>query len=405
MEEYKYLKFKERKNTDCMKWDGMEKQFGRDDLFPAWVADMDIESPECVRKALSEYVDFNVHGYYCQPKEFLDSFISWMKKYHNYEPDREWIRFAPGVVPAIYWSIQMLTDVDDSVAIMPPVYYPFENAIRDTSRTLVTVPLIRKAGRYYMDLAAFEEKVVRKKVKVFILCSPHNPVGRVWTEEELRGVMDICRKYNVFVISDEIHHDLIPGDVPQTTAASLTDYESILITLTSASKTFNLAGCQNAFVIIQNPALRAKYDAFTRRIGSRSGSNFGYVAYRAAYEEGRLWLEELNQLIRSNFEILRKGLRFALPQAYVTPLEGTYLAWVDLSPYMANRDTERIVRDHCLLAVDFGEWFGGEEYKNFIRINLATSPDNVREIVRRLETINEVVQINMNVEGLAQAEM
>ena len=393
MEKYNLLTYKERKGSNSVKWDTLEEKFGKEDLLAAWVADMDIEAPECVKNALQNYVNYNVYGYYAVPASFTESFINWMREHHGYEVNPLWIRYTPGVVPAIYWIIQMLTEIEDSVAIMSPVYYPFANAIRDTSRTLVDVPLQKdELGRYQMDLEAFEETIQRKDVKVFILCSPHNPAGRVWSEEELRSVLDICRKNGVYVISDEIHHDLIMPGQKHVTAATVGDYDSILITLTSASKTFNLAACQNAMAIIPNDALRAKFDAMTRKIKVQNGSSFGYIAYEAAFREGGEWLAQLNQLIYDNYQILQKGLKQKLPEAVVSPLEGTYLAWVDLGAYLEDLDTERTLRDVCNLAVDLGEWFGRNKYENFIRVNLATSPDNVRQMVARLDRINRLLE-------------
>lgn len=391
MNNYDLLEFKDRRGTNSLKWDELESQFGRSDLLSAWVADMDIASPTCVRDSLREYVDFNVYGYQGSRDSFQEAFIQWMKEYHNYEISDHWIRYAPGVVPAIYWIIQMMTEIEDAVAIMSPVYYPFANAVRDTSRTLVDVPLLKdEMGFYRMDVDGFAEMVQKKDVKLFILCSPHNPVGRVWTEEELRSVLDICRQNGVYVIADEIHHDIIMPGKNQITAATLGDYDSILFTLTSASKTFNLASCQNAMAIIPNDALRAKYDSFVRNIHLQNGSSFGYIAYEAAFRQGRAWLEELRKLVWDNYQILTKGLKQKLPEAVVSPLEGTYLAWVDLTAYLEDKDTERAVRDTCHLALDLGEWFGRNRYENFVRINLATSPENVQQIVARLDKLKSL---------------
>ncbi|MBQ6622832.1 MAG: pyridoxal phosphate-dependent aminotransferase [Mogibacterium sp.] len=390
MEEFRELEFCDRRGTDSLKWDALESMFGREDLLAAWVADMDLRAPSCVREAMERYAQENLYGYYRVPGGFYDSFTNWMKQYHDYTIEKEWIRFTPGVVPAIYWLIQILTDVDDAVAIMPPVYYPFGNAIRDTARTIVDIPLIEENGRYRMDLELFEEKIVKKKIRLFILCSPHNPVGRVWTAEELRAVLDLCRKHGVYVIADEIHHDLILGGCRHVTAATVGRYESILVTLTSASKTFNLAGCQNAFAILPNQAIRSKFDGFVRRINMQQGANFGYIAYKAAFEGGRPWLEEVLRLIESNYHLLEDGLDECLPAAVLSPLEGTYLAWIDLKAYLEGQDVERIMRDECRIAVDLGEWFYNDDYSGndyHIRVNLATSPDNVRELVRRLSVI------------------
>lgn len=390
--EYKNLVFKDRLNTNCAKWDGLVDTFGESDLLAAWVADMDIASPVCVRDALMEYVDFNVHGYYRVPDSFYDAFIGWMQRRHDYQVKKDWLRFAPGVVPAIYWIIRMLTKENDNVAIMPPIYYPFGNAIRDTARTIIDVPLNRKGSRYTMDLENFEKKIIAKKIKLFIMSSPHNPVGRVWTREELRAVLDICRKHGVYVIADEIHSDLIMSGYEHVCAAKVGDYDSILITLTSASKTFNLAGCQNSVAIIPNDALRAKWDNFVRKIHIKSGNNFGYVAYEAAWNHGEEWLEELLQLIESNYNLLVEGLAEVLPGVIVHPLEGTYLAWLDIEAYLGDRSAEHALVGTCKVAPDFGDWFGADyigDYDSFIRINLATSPDNIRELVRRLAKLDQ----------------
>lgn len=390
--DYKQLVFKDRLNTNCMKWDGLEDTFGESDLLAAWVADMDIEAPSCVRDALKEYVDFNVYGYYKVPDSFYNTFIEWMKERHSYEVEREWLRFAPGVVPAIYWLIQTLTRENDCVAIMPPIYYPFGNAIRDTARTIIDVPLERHGSRYNMDLELFEKKIVQKDIKMFIMSSPHNPVGRVWTREELKAVLDICRKHNVYVIADEIHSDLIMSGHEHVVAATVGNYDSILVTLTSASKTFNLAGCQNAVAIIPNDAIRAKYDGFIRKIHVNSGNNFGYVAYEAAWKHGKEWLDELLCLIESNYKLLVDGLAETLPGVIVAPLEGTYLAWLDLEAYLDYSNVERALVEKCKVAPDFGEWFGSDyvgDYDNFIRINLATKPENIEELVRRLAKLDE----------------
>lgn len=384
------LVFRDRRGTDSVKWDALEKRFGRDDLYPAWVADMDIECPECVRDALADHVMQNIHGYYKVPQSFYEAFINWEKNYHGYEVKREWLRSSPGVVPAIYWIVQILTEPSDSVTLLQPVYYPFRDAILETGRELVAVPLINERGRYSIDFELLEARIIKKGVRLLIMSSPHNPVGRVWTESELRQVMDICRRRGVFVISDEIHCDLVMPPNRHIPTATVGDFDSILITLTSASKTFNLAAFQNAIAIIPNQALRAKYDAFTRSIHMRTGNSFGYIAYRAAYNGGREWLEELIKHIKGNYDFLVNELKRTLPGAVVSPLEGTYLAWIDLSTYLDGKNTEQIITDECRLAVDFGDWFGGDEYDNFIRINLAAGREGMEKIVTRLSHIREV---------------
>ncbi|MBO4365445.1 MAG: pyridoxal phosphate-dependent aminotransferase [Eggerthellaceae bacterium] len=384
MGEYQHLKFVERTGTNSMKWDWLQQQFGRSDLLAAWVADMDIEAPACVRDALRDLVDFNVFGYYRAPESYYDAFMAWEREQHGYLIQREWIRHIPGVVPGLYWAVSMFTEPGEAVAVMTPVYYPFMNAIKDTGRCMVDIPLVLRDGMYTMDLDGFEKAVTECDVKLFILCSPHNPVGRVWTKEELRGVLDICKQHGVYVVSDEIHHDLIMPGNTHVVSAMVGDYDDVLITLLSASKTFNLAGCMQAFAVIADEALRNRFDAFLKEIRLGYGTPFGYVAYEAAYRGGLPWLQELLQLIWDNYCILTEGLGEALPKATVTPLQGTYLAWVNVGAYLDGCDVEATVIDTCDLALDFGPWFGGEAYGDYVRINLATSPKTVREIVRRL---------------------
>lgn len=383
------VKYRDRKNTDCEKWDGLKEQFGKAELLPAWVADMDFEAPACVQEALRKYVDFNVYGYYKVPEDYWQSFISWERKYHSYQVKKEWIRFVPGVVPAIYWLIQMLTGEGDSVLVMPPVYYPFFHAAEETGRRLIRCPLRCRNGVYEMDTELFKRKIKEEKVRLFILCSPHNPVGRVWTRKELKTILDLCLENHVFVIADEIHQDLITGEREQTAAAAVGSYDSILITLTSAAKTFNLSGCQNGFLIIPDSGLRQRYDETARRLHLTEGGSFGYIAVQAAYQGGRQWLEKVLCLVRDNYVCLKEALSQSLPEAVVSPLEGTYLAWVDLSGAVKKERVKELVQNRCGLAVDFGEWFGGREYEGYIRINLATSRENVKEIADRLSLLIE----------------
>lgn len=215
--------------------------------------------------ALQKYIDFNVYGYYHVSDSLYDSIISWEKNYQGYQVKKEWIRFIPGVVPAIYWLIQMWTQKEESVLIMPPVYYPFFNSIKETGRQLVECPLLKEDEHYKMDIELFENKILTENVKVFILCSPHNPVGRVWTKKELQAVLDICKKYGVYVIADEIHQDIIMSGYEKVTAATCGNYDEYLITLTSASKSFNIAGFQCAYAIIPNAKMREDYDRLAKK--------------------------------------------------------------------------------------------------------------------------------------------
>ena len=402
------LKYVDRKNTNSAKWDGLERSFSKGNLLAIWVADMDFKVPECVSDALKDYVDMGAFGYFVPPAGYYDAFIEWERKYHGYEVKREWIRFAPGVVPAFNWLVQMLAGEGESVAVMQPVYYPFMKAVENNGRRLVNCPLLLREDGYVMDYEGFEEAIVREDVKLFIFCSPHNPVGRVWKKEEIRQVLDICSRHHVYVISDEIHHDLIMSGyehVPSATAGDTAGaYDDILVTLTAATKTFNLAAAQNSIVIIPDENIRSVWDKFTEGIRITGGNSFGYVAVQAAYEKGRPWFEELLGMIEGNYRYIRSRIEEGLPEARVADLEGTYLMWIDLSAYMdliiskaANADVadpdasdagaaamQYLMEEVCGIAADYGAWFGGAEYAGCIRLNLATSRENVEQAADRL---------------------
>lgn len=376
--------YKERKHTNSTKWDDCLEKFGREDLLPLWVADMDFEAPACVKEALQEYLDLGVFGYYKHSEGYEQAFINWEASRHGYQVEKDWIRFAPGVVPAINWLIQILTKEGDPVLIMPPVYYPFKEALNNNRRTVVECPLIRGEEGYVMDYKEFERQIEANGVKLFVLCSPHNPVGRIWTEPELRRVMDICKKHGVYVISDEIHQDLEMNGSRHIPTATVGDYDEFLVTLTAATKTFNLAACQNSIVVIPDQKLREQYDAFTERIRIHGGNSFGYLAVQAAYEKGGEWLEELLTVIEGNYHFLREALERALPGVWVSKLEGTYLMWIDIGAYVKPEEMEQVIGEECGLAVDYGSWFGSGENETCIRVNLATSRENIEEAAKRL---------------------
>ena len=381
MEEIKYV---DRVGTDCNKWDSMDARFGDNDLMALWVADMDFMVPECVRKAAREYADFGIYGYYKVPDAYYQNFIDWEEKYHHCHIEKQWLRFSPGVVSPINWYVNMKTQPGDGVIVLTPVYYPFLVAIRDNGRQLISCDLVRKDKVYHIDYADFEKKIVDNKVKLFILSSPHNPVGRVWKKEELEQLLAICRKHQVFVVADEIHHDLIMPGYEHTEILNIPGYTDMLVVLTAGSKTFNLAGCKNSFVILPDEKLRQEYDDFLATLRIRGGNAFGYVAVAAAFGGGRPWLEGVIDIIHKNAQYVEETLAEKLPEAVVSPLEGTYLQWVDLGAYVKPNETQELIQNKCRLAVDYGEWFGGERFGSFIRLNLATSPENIKEAVSRI---------------------
>lgn len=377
------LIYRDRRGTNCSKWNGLGKKFSRDDLMGLWVADMDFAAPQCVRDALREKVEFGVFGYDNVPESYYQAFIHWEKTYHGYEVRREWLRYSPGVVAAFNWFVQLLAQPGDAVLIQTPVYYPFMFAALDNGCRLVKNELVNTGGVYTVDFADFERKIVEERVKVFLLCSPHNPVGRVWHREELRQMLDICKAHGVHVIADEIHHDFVYGENRHTPAATVGNYDDILVTLTAPSKTFNLAGLKNSIIIIPDETLRRSYDVYTGKLHTANGNSFGVAAAEAAYTGGRPWLESVLKTVWGNYEILRTELLPQKPDIVLSPLEGTYLAWLDLGAYVKPEELEARVEGQCGLAMDYGSWFGGNAPCH-VRMNLATRPENIRHAASML---------------------
>lgn len=388
----KLFQVKERRGTNSTKWDSLMETFGCGDILPMWVADMDYTCPIQVQEALRKYVDDDVYGYYKVPDGYYEAFINWQKRRNDYEIKKEWIRYTPGVVAGIYWSVNVLTSPGDSCMILLPVYYPFINAILDNGRKVAGCRMKQdEKGSYYVDFNTFEECIVKNDVKAFILCSPHNPVGRVWREDELRKMFEICEKYHIYIISDEVHSDLIMPGYRHITARKKVSDPSRLVVLMGGSKTFNLAGCNCSYMIVQDEKLGKRFDQFALSCRCIRGSSFGYVALEAAFRYGEEWLEQVQASIMHNFGVLKEQLKEKLPKAKLTQLEGTYLCWIDIGEYIAPEDMEKTVTGRCKLGVDFGPWFFSrerDEPDTHIRLNIATSEKNVIEAVNRLAKIN-----------------
>ena len=380
--DYESLIYVDRNGTDCLKWDGAAQRFGEPGLLPLWVADMDFQAPACVREAVAAWAAHGAYGYGVIPDRWYKAFQNWEYQRHGWRVERDWLRPAPGVVPALYWLVQALTAPGDSVTVFTPVYYPFLHAIKETGRQLTACELTNTNGRYTLDFAALEAHFAETGSKLLIFSSPHNPVGRVWKREELEQLGKICEAYGVTILSDEIHQDLVLGSHPHIPTA--TAVKCPVVTLCSASKTFNLAGLQNAFVILPDEALGEKYDAFVKTVGWQSGPSVGFAAAAAAFREGAPWLNSLLDRVYDNYQTVCAEFQERLPEAVISPLEGTYLLWIDLRNCLNPEQTKFMVQEVCGLAVDYGEWFGGDVYKGFIRLNLATSQDNITLAVSRL---------------------
>lgn len=373
----------ERRGTRCVKWDSLERNYGDENLIALWVADMDVECPQSVKQALTARAEHNVYGYGIVPDSYYQAFIDWEQKVHGYAVQKEWIQVLPGVVTGFFWSINLFTKPGDACMILTPLYGPFQDSIRSTGRTLVESKLINENGMYRMNYDDIEAKMRDRKVTLFFLCSPHNPVGRVWKREELEQITALCRKYDILLVSDEIHQDIIPSGALQIPTAAVSDYRK-RITLTAPSKTFNLAGCQNALAIIEDETMRAAWQEYRHTIGIHEGNIFGYLAAEAAYRDGYEWLQNLNAMIWENFCLLRDGLLAGAPKLVISPLEGTYLAWVDFASYVPHEEQERFFKETCGLAVNYGDAFALEPEETHVRINLATAKEHIEETVKRI---------------------
>lgn len=373
----------DRKNTHAVKWDGMTEKFGNNDLLPMWVADTEFKVPTAATSALEQRIQHGAYGYSIPDGGYFRAYANWQRERYGTELHQEWFRFGGSVVESISTLVQTLTMPGDAVMVMEPVYYPFMDVVEKNNRQLVVSELQRNGMHYTMDPIAMQHEMNIRNVKLLLLCSPHNPVGRVWSEEELAQLLDICRMQNVIVIADEIHHDLLVEVDKFTSVLSVQDgfYRDNVIMLDSPSKTFNMAALQNSHVIIPNPQLRERYDAYVAQLHASEGSLLGQVAAQAAYEDGADWLDGLLNTIRENYATVKDEL--ADYRVKVGELEGTYLLWIDMRPTVDPANLERFMIRQAQIAVDFGKWFGASG-DGFIRMNLATTPANVKQAMKQL---------------------
>jgi len=309
----------------------------------------------------------------------------WYEKHFNYRPEKRWIIKTPGVVFALAMAVAAYTDPGDCVLIQEPVYYPFRNVILQQGRVPVVNPLRMEGDRYLMDFDDLEKKAADPHVKMLILCSPHNPVGRVWTREELERMGDICVRHGVMVLADEIHNDLImPGFTYVPFAAIKPEFARHSITSTSPSKTFNLAGMQDSCIIISDPKLRESFQRLVNNLHVGSQNPFSLVATTVGYSQCAGWVDELMEYIAGNYKALADGLAQHLPKARIIPMEGTYLAWADLSAYLTGPDTPEIeMGKKAGIALDGGPWFG-HGGDGFLRFNLACPRSTVEQAVAQM---------------------
>ena len=380
---YNFDEVIERRGTDSVKWDGVKSVWGRDDLLPMWVADMDFRTPPFVMEALRKRLEHEVLGYTSACEEWYTSICSWLSRRHGWDVTREMLTFVPGIVRGQAFALQCFTNPGDRVMVMTPVYHPFFLVTQRMKREVVYSPLDLKDGQYQIDFERFRKDI--QGCKVLILCNPHNPVGRVWSEEELRRVGEICLRHGVLVVSDEIHSDFTYGENIHHVFASLDEkYAAITTTCTAPSKTFNIAGLQISNIWISNPELRARFRAEVTAAGYSQVNLMGLVACQAAYETGEEWLKELKIYLEGNLDYVRTFLKENLPEIKLTEPEGTYLLWLDFKSLgMKEEQLKDLVENKAKLWLDSGAMFGPDG-EGFERINIACPREILKQALTQL---------------------
>ena len=376
-----------RKNTDCLKYDFAKRRGMPEDVLPLWIADMDFKTSSYVEDAVIERVKHGIFGYSETGKEYFEAVSGWMKRHHNWDVEERWIIKTPGVVFALAMAVKAFTEPGDAVLIEQPVYYPFSEVINDNGRKIVSNDLvILEDNRYHIDFEDFEKKIVDNNVKLFLLCSPHNPSGRVFTGEELLKLGDICLKHNVIVVSDEIHSDFTREGHPHTVFAKLgQEFEQNCLICTAPSKTFNLAGLQISNIFVPNPELRKKLLKEIAAAGYSQVGLMGLVACQAAYEEGAEWLAQLKAYLEENRKFVKAYLEEHLPEIRLIEPEGTYLLWLDFKALHLNeKELEHLIVDKAHLWLDSGAMFGPDG-EGFERINIACPRATVEKALKQLE--------------------
>ena len=390
MNQFDFNKVTDRHNTNSIKTDLAVPRGKPQNVLPLWVADMDFPTAPCILEALHKKVDHGIVGYSCADQNYFDAVKNWMHIEHNFEIERSWIVTTPGVVFAIACAIKAFTKENEAVIIQTPVYYPFKNMIDLNNRKCVTSSLIEKNGKYQINFEDFENKIEQNNVRLFILCSPHNPVGRVWTKDELSRLAEICEKHNVIIFADEIHNDFILPGHTHTVFSTISQYAAQnSIVSTSASKTFNLAGLQFSTNFIQNPVLKKKFHDERDKTGYDGPSIMGLVATQAAYQNGKSWLTALKNHLQENLDFLRNWLKTNLPKVRLIEPEGTFLLWLDFSAYnFSDKELDEIIVHKAKVWLDRGTMFGSEG-NNFQRINIATPRPLLQEALERIKNALE----------------
>ena len=377
---YDFDNIAERRNTGSLKWDVKENEL------PMWVADMDFKAPECIRKIIEERLEVCAYGYSDVPEEYYDSYIKFWNDKHKVLFDRNDMIFSTGVVPSLSASVRALTNVAERVVILTPVYNIFFNSIYNNGRNIIEIPLLLNDGKYSIDYASLENELKNPQTTMLIMCNPHNPVGVIWSKEELAKIGHLCAINDVVVVSDEIHSDITRNNMNYNSFYGINDEcKNNSIVLVSASKAFNLAGFQASMAVIHN---RKLYNKFNRELNTSEcaeGNFFSFYASIAAFNEGREWLNELNLYIDKNFEYYYDFIKNNIKNAKTIKEEATYLAWLDVRDItMDDIKLSKFIRERTGLYISAGSSYG-KSGRGFLRINLATSKKNVIDGLNRLK--------------------
>ncbi|HBX88847.1 MAG TPA: cystathionine beta-lyase [Marinilabiliaceae bacterium] len=375
----------DRSGTRAIKLEYRERLFGNNDVIPLWVADMDFAAPPAVLKALKERMDHPLYGYSNRPEQFFKAITSWLKRRFDWEVEQSWIEFSPGVVPNLGLAVQAFTQSGEGVIVQPPVYPPFFGVVRDFGRQLIENPLKESDEGYEVDFEHFEELCSQPNNKLFLLCHPHNPVGRVWTPDELRRMGEICVKHGVIIVSDEIHCDLtLFGHLHRPMATISPEIASNTLTCMAPSKTFNLAGFSTSYMIASNPLLLQKCRELVMGYHLHMGNVFGAPALEAAYNESEAWLEELKVYLEGNIDLVISCFKENLPEVKVRRPEATYLLWLDFRAWGMNQnDLKRFIYDKAAVGLNDGNTFG-REGRGFMRMNVASPRSIIEKAINRI---------------------
>ena len=373
-----------RKHTDALKLEALAPRWGRTDLLPMWVADMDFKTPPFIVEVMKKRMECEVFGYTAKPESWYEAIISWQARRHQWTITKEMISFVPGVVPALAMAVQAFTERGEKVMIQQPVYNPFAQVVRNNHRELVNCPLDLKDGQYHINFEVFEEKI--KGCKLFLFCHPHNPGGRVWTREELQKVAAICAQNNVIIVADEIHADLtLPPyqHIPLATVSEEAAQNSVVFA--SPSKAFNMAGLATSYAVIANPTLRRRFESYVEGNELAAGNVFAFNTVVAAYNKGEEWLQQMLNYVQGNVDEVIHYIEKYIPQLKVIVPQASYLVFIDFSALqLSQKEIVALCTDKAHLALNDGAIYG-EEGKGYMRINLACPRSVVKQALIQLK--------------------